>query len=81
MTSTNEPPPKGQVPGFLFKREAAGGRAFSALSLGLKKMDHGESFHGFHTYGELLRRELAHTVSEPAVVDEELRHLIGALSR
>jgi len=32
-------------------------------------------------YGERLRGEIAHTVADPAVVEEELRHLVGALSR
>ena len=31
-------------------------------------------------YGELLRLEVGHTVSGPAEVDEELRHLLSALS-
>ena len=31
-------------------------------------------------YGELVREEVAHTVTGPAEVDEELRHLIGVLS-
>ena len=30
-------------------------------------------------YGELLRQEIAQTVSSPAEVDEELRHLFSAL--
>ena len=30
-------------------------------------------------YGELLRREVAQTVATPAEIDEELRHLLGAL--
>jgi len=32
-------------------------------------------------YGELLRRELAHTVANPAEVDGELRYLISVLGR
>lgn len=32
-------------------------------------------------YGERLRNEIAHTVAGPAAVEEELRHLLGALSR
>lgn len=32
-------------------------------------------------YGELLRQQVAQTVSGPAEVDEELRHLLAALSR
>jgi RNA polymerase sigma-70 factor (ECF subfamily) len=32
-------------------------------------------------YGELLRQQVAQTVSSPAEVDEELRHLLAALSR
>lgn len=31
-------------------------------------------------YRELLRAEIAHTVSGPAEVDEELRHLIAVIS-
>ena len=31
-------------------------------------------------YGELLRAEIAHTVARPEEVDDELRHLIAALS-
>lgn len=31
-------------------------------------------------YGELLRREVAQTVTDPASVEEELRHLLSALS-
>jgi len=31
-------------------------------------------------YGELLRREVAQTVTDPATIEEELRHLLGALS-
>lgn len=31
-------------------------------------------------YGEMLRKEVAQTVMEPASVEEELRHLLGALS-
>ena len=31
-----------------------------------------------HRYGELLRAEIARTVSSPAEVDDELRHLFGA---
>ena len=32
-------------------------------------------------YGELLREEIAHTVSSPDEVNEELRHLLAALGR
>ncbi|MHC1769284.1 MAG: RNA polymerase sigma factor [Verrucomicrobiia bacterium] len=32
-------------------------------------------------YGELLREEVAHTVTSPGQVDDELRHLITVLSR
>jgi hypothetical protein len=32
-------------------------------------------------YGERLRREIARTITDPAVVEEELCHLVGALSR
>ena len=32
-------------------------------------------------YGDMLRREIAHTVAGPANVDEELRHLAAVLSR
>jgi len=31
-------------------------------------------------YGEMLRGEIAHTVTEPVVVEEELRYLLGVLS-
>ena len=31
-------------------------------------------------YGELLRAEIAHTLTSPARIDEELRHLLAALS-
>jgi RNA polymerase sigma-70 factor (ECF subfamily) len=34
-----------------------------------------------HRYGELLREEIANTVSEPGEVEEELRHLLSVLSR
>lgn len=34
-----------------------------------------------HRYGELLRGEIAHTVSGQTSVEDELRHLLGALSR
>jgi RNA polymerase sigma factor (sigma-70 family) len=34
-----------------------------------------------HRYGERLRSEIAHTVAGPAAVEEELRHLLGALGR
>jgi RNA polymerase sigma-70 factor (ECF subfamily) len=30
-------------------------------------------------YGRLLREEIAETVSSPAEVDEELRHLLGVV--
>lgn len=32
-------------------------------------------------YGELLRKEIAHTLAEPVAVEDELRQLRGALSR
>jgi RNA polymerase sigma-70 factor (ECF subfamily) len=32
-------------------------------------------------YGELLREEVARTVSSPAEVDEELRHLVAVIAR
>jgi len=32
-------------------------------------------------YGEMLRSEIAHTVTGPTCVEDELRHLLGALSR
>lgn len=32
-------------------------------------------------YGQMLRLEVAHTVTDPAAVEEELRHLVGVLSR
>lgn len=32
-------------------------------------------------YGEMLRREIAHTVTGTTSVEQELRHLLGALSR
>jgi RNA polymerase sigma factor (sigma-70 family) len=32
-------------------------------------------------YGELLREEVAHTVADPQEIDEELRHLVRALSQ
>jgi DNA-directed RNA polymerase specialized sigma24 family protein len=31
-------------------------------------------------YGQMLRREIAHTVADPASVEDELRHLLGVLS-
>ena len=34
-----------------------------------------------HRYGELLRQEIARTVSSPAEVDEELRYLISVVGR
>jgi RNA polymerase sigma-70 factor (ECF subfamily) len=32
-------------------------------------------------YGELIRTEVAHTVADPADVEEELRHLFDAVGR
>ncbi len=32
-------------------------------------------------YGLMLRREVAHTVADPAWVEDELRHLVGIMSR
>ena len=32
-------------------------------------------------YGQMLRREIAHTVTDPAWVEDELRHLVRVLSR
>lgn len=32
-------------------------------------------------YGQMLRREIAHTVADPALVEDELRHLLGVVSR
>ena len=32
-------------------------------------------------YGQMLRREIAHTLTDPAGVEDELRHLVEALSR
>ena len=34
-----------------------------------------------HRYGELLRTEIAHTLTGPTTVEEELRHLMDALRR
>jgi hypothetical protein len=34
-----------------------------------------------HRYGELLRAEIANTVSKPEEVEQELRALFAALSR
>ena len=31
-------------------------------------------------YGQMLRREIAHTVTDPAWVEDELRHLVGVIS-
>ena len=33
-----------------------------------------------HSYGELLRNEIAHTVAKPEEIEEELQHLLTALS-
>ena len=32
-------------------------------------------------YGQMLRREIAHTLTDPTAVEDELRHLVEALSR
>jgi RNA polymerase sigma-70 factor (ECF subfamily) len=32
-------------------------------------------------YGEILREEIAHTVSSPREIEEELRYLVGVMSR
>ena len=32
-------------------------------------------------YGQMLRQEIAHTVADPAWVEDELRHLVGVMNR
>ena len=52
---------------------AAHGMGESAIKMAVSRLR--------QRYGMMLRREIAHTVSDPAWVEEELRHLLGVLSR
>lgn len=52
-----------------------------AIKLGMQTNAVRVSLHRLRRrYGQLLREEVAHTVSDPAQVDEELRHLVAAYS-
>lgn len=56
--------------------------AQAALRLGIPEGTLKSDVHRLkHRYGELVREEIAHTVSDPADVDDELRHLMSVLAR
>jgi RNA polymerase sigma-70 factor (ECF subfamily) len=64
----------GEQTGITYERVGAGlGISESAIKMAVMRLR--------HRYGQLLRREIAQTLSDPSGVEDELRHLVEALSR
>lgn len=54
----------------------------AASRLGLSDVNLRTELHRLkRRYGELLRREIAHTVDDPTAIDNEIRHLMEVMSR
>jgi DNA-directed RNA polymerase specialized sigma24 family protein len=67
---------------FLPGEEDPPGYAQAAAQLGVPEGTLKAEVHRLkRRYGELLRKELAHTVASPGEIDDELRHLIQVLGR
>ena len=66
---------------FLSNPASEGAYATAATELGLSPGTVAVQVHRLRKrYGELVREEVAHTVSSPGEVEEELRHLLAVLS-
>lgn len=67
---------------FLSAKAEAGDYAEAAAALGMTPGAVGVAVHRLRQrYGELVRAEIAHTVSTPAEVEEEMRYLIKLVSQ
>jgi RNA polymerase sigma-70 factor (ECF subfamily) len=67
---------------FLSSESAGGAYDGAASRLGLSSGAVAVAVHRLRQrYGELVREEIAHTVATPADVEEEMRYLIGLMSR
>lgn len=67
---------------FLPGEECSLSYADAAAHLGIPEGTFKSDVHRFkQRYGELLREEIAHTVTRPEEVDDELQHLIAVLGR
>jgi RNA polymerase sigma-70 factor (ECF subfamily) len=66
---------------FLSRPTSEGAYATAAAELGLSPGTVAVQVHRLRKrYGELVREEVAHTVTHPGEVEQELRHLLGVLS-
>ena len=66
---------------FLSAEAQAGAYAEIAASLGMSTGAVGVAVHRLrHRYGELVRQGIAHTVTSPAEIEDELRYLIRLMS-
>ena len=66
---------------FLLDRKAANSYAEVAAALGMSEGAIKVALHRLRRrFGELLRSEIAHTVSSPEEIDDEIRHLFAAIS-
>jgi RNA polymerase sigma-70 factor (ECF subfamily) len=67
--------------GFLTEPANESGYAEAAARLGMSPSAAAVAVHRLRKrYGELVREELAHTVTSPAEIEEEMRHLISLMS-
>ena len=70
-----------RLKGFLSTEAQAGAYTELAASLGMSAGAVAVAVHRLRQrYGELVREEIAHTVSSPAEIEDELRYLIGRMS-
>jgi RNA polymerase sigma-70 factor (ECF subfamily) len=67
---------------FLSEQPAGGEYAAAAAKLGLSAGAVSVAVHRLRQrYSEIVREEIAHTVSDPAEVPEEMRYLIGLVGK
>jgi len=70
-----------RLKGFLSTEAQAGAYTELAASLGMSAGAVAVAVHRLRQrYGELVREEIAHTVSSPTEIEDELRYLIGRMS-
>ena len=71
-----------RLKGFLSAEPEAGAYAKAAASLGMSPGAVAVAVHRLRQrYGELVREEIAHTVSSPSEVEDEMRYLIALMSK
>jgi RNA polymerase sigma-70 factor (ECF subfamily) len=71
-----------QLQGFLVGDRGSGSCAQTGAALGMSEGAVRVAIHRMRQrYGELIREEIAHTVSSPVEIDDEIRHLCEIMSR